>query len=124
MFSFDRVCTSPCDIDGIHFERGDWVQFSAWGIHHCDKYWPEPHKFMPERLGLNEIINNSAQMCSSFLPENKDNIVPYSFIPFGSGPRNCVGMRLAYLEAKIGILHVLKSFRLLRDAKTEVGLHL
>jgi cytochrome P450 len=55
------------------------------------------------------------------LPENKDQIQPYTFLPFGNGPHGCVGMRLAYLEAKIGIVHVCHKFLLMRDAKTEVG---
>ena len=45
-----------------------------------------------------------------FLPENKDKVNPYAFMPFGQGPRGCVGQRLAYLEAKIGIAHVVHKF--------------
>ena len=46
---FDRSCNADCELDGLRFLKGDWIQFSIWGIHHSEKYWPEPERFMPER---------------------------------------------------------------------------
>lgn len=45
------------------------------GIHRDPKYFPNPDKFDPER----------------FSEENKPNIVPGSYLPFGAGPRSCIG---------------------------------
>lgn len=56
-----------------------FVIFSCWvkiyDIHHDPKYWDDPEKLEPER----------------FSDENKDNIQSRTFIPFGVGPRNCIG---------------------------------
>ena len=49
--------------------------------------------------------------------------MPCAFLPFGNGLRNCVGMRLAYLEAKIGLLEALRELKYSRDVKTEVSAH-
>lgn len=45
------------------------------GLHHDPEYFPEPEKFIPERFG----------------DENKQSIQPYTYLPFGDGPRNCIG---------------------------------
>jgi cytochrome P450 len=45
-----------------------------------------------------------------FRKENKQQIKPYSFLPFGAGPRSCIGSRFAMLETKIAMVRVLKQF--------------
>ncbi len=45
----------------------------------------------------------------------------YTFLAFGQGPRNCIGMRFAMLEAKAGLVAVLRQFKMLPCAKTAVG---
>lgn len=46
-----------------------------YGLHHDPKHFPDPEKFDPER----------------FSEENKHNIAPNTYLPFGVGPRNCIG---------------------------------
>jgi len=46
-----------------------------YNLHHDPEYFPDPEKFDPER----------------FNDENKKNIKPYTYLPFGSGPHNCIG---------------------------------
>ncbi|KAH6932290.1 hypothetical protein HPB50_004350 [Hyalomma asiaticum] len=79
-----RVCTEETTVAGIRFKPGMCVDIPFAGIHYDPEYFPEPHKFNPER----------------FLPENKDAVRPFTYMTFGAGPRNCVGMRLGLIQAK------------------------
>ncbi|XP_064107333.1 cytochrome P450 9e2-like [Macrobrachium nipponense] len=85
----ERKCSKDYLIPGtnVTVNKGQYVQVPVWAIHHDEKYWPEPEAFRPER----------------FLPENKKNVTNYTYIPFGLGPRNCIAMRFAQMEAKVGI---------------------
>lgn len=64
-------------------------------IHHDPEYYPNPEVFDPER----------------FSEEEKKKRHPYAFIPFGEGPRNCIGMRFGLLETKIALVSILKYFK-------------
>lgn len=46
-----------------------------YALHYDPQYFPEPQKYLPER----------------FSDENRNKIPPYAYIPFGQGPRNCIG---------------------------------
>jgi cytochrome P450 family 3 subfamily A len=100
----DRTCNADCDIGPYHIPKDMIINISIVGAHYSEEYWSEREKFDPDR----------------FSPENRDKIVPYSFLPFGVGPRNCIGMRLATLEAKIAMAYITKNFKIKRCEKTEV----
>jgi len=91
-FIVDRVVENDCEINGIKIPKGIAVNFPIAGIHNDPEHWPEPEKFDPER----------------FTADNKSKRHPYAFIPFGMGPRNCIGMRLALLEMKVALASVLQ----------------
>ncbi|XP_052777944.1 cytochrome P450 3A25-like [Mya arenaria] len=91
-------------LDGYWFPANTLIQYSIYMIHHDPQLYPEPDKFMPER----------------FLPEEKAKRDPFTFIPFGHGPRNCIGMRLALLEAKIALVATLKKVTFVQVPETEV----
>lgn len=61
--------------DGFTLPKGVSVLVPISGLQHDPEYYPEPHVFDPER----------------FSDENKHNIVPYTYLPFGDGPRSCIG---------------------------------
>ncbi|XP_022237030.1 cytochrome P450 6B7-like [Limulus polyphemus] len=44
-----------------------------------------------------------------------------AYQPFGSGPRNCIGMRMGQLEAKLALAKILRAYRLVPSEKTEIG---
>lgn len=45
-----------------------------------------------------------------FSKENKETVDPYTFLPFGAGPRNCIGMRFALLAVKVAVVVLLQNF--------------
>ena len=60
-------------------------------------------------------------MIARFLPEEKEKRSPYQWAPFGHGPRNCVGMRLAIMEMKMAVAYILRQFRIVTGPETEVS---
>ena len=85
--------------------KGTMLMIATYTLHHDPDYWPEPEKFDPER----------------FSPERKHEIYPSSWQPFGSGPRNCIGLRFALFEAKLALAKLLLNYRLEAGPKTEIG---
>ncbi|XP_055589826.1 probable cytochrome P450 9f2 [Uranotaenia lowii] len=104
----DRYCTKDYmydDDQGTRFliEKGRTIWIPAIGIHRDPKYYPNPEKFDPER----------------FSEENRSKINSGAYMPFGVGPRNCIGSRLALMEVKSVLFYLLKDFRLGRTDRTE-----
>ena len=58
-----------------------------------------------------------------FSKENREKHHPFAWMPFGAGPRNCIGMRFALMEAKIVMIRVLQKFYLETCPQTEVTFH-
>ncbi|XP_069683724.1 cytochrome P450 9e2-like [Periplaneta americana] len=102
----DRVGTQPYTIPGtnIELDEGVCVSIPIMGLHHDPQYYPQPDMFDPDR----------------FLPAQKAARSPYVFLPFGAGPRNCIGTRFALMSTKIAMVHVIKDFYLKPSPKTEV----
>ena len=108
VFFINREIKEEAVIDGIHVSKDYMVAIPVYGIHHNPKIWPKPEQFIPER----------------FTPEEKAKHRPCSFLPFGNGPRNCIGMRLALVEAKIGLVKILQNVELILIKETEIPLKL
>lgn len=60
------------------------------------------------------------QSPSRFSKENKESIDPYTYLPFGAGPRNCIGMRFALLTLKVAIVSLLQHFTIQTCKETQV----
>ncbi|XP_018569720.1 probable cytochrome P450 6a13 [Anoplophora glabripennis] len=99
-----RVCTKSHKLQdtGVTVEKGTTVLIPALGLHHDPEYWPDPEKWDPDR----------------FSNENKDNRRPFTYLPFGEGPRNCIGLRFGLLQTKIALVTVLKDYRVSLSPKT------
>ncbi|XP_054166760.1 cytochrome P450 3A14-like [Oppia nitens] len=91
---------------GIQLFAGQEVEIPVYAIHHSDEFYPNAHQFDPDR----------------FMPENRHKIIPYTYLPFGAGPRNCIGMRFALMEAKLGLAHIIRRFRFFKSPQTAVPL--
>ncbi|KAL1386787.1 hypothetical protein pipiens_012807 [Culex pipiens pipiens] len=87
-------------------EKGRTIWIPTIAIHNDPKYYPNPDKFDPER----------------FNEQNRPNINLGAYLPFGIGPRNCIGSRLALMEVKSIIYCLLKDFCLEPSEKTEIPL--
>lgn len=59
----------------VTIEKGTPIIIPMSGIHMDPDYFPDPGLFDPERFSV----------------ENKGNILPFTYFPFGAGPRNCIG---------------------------------
>ncbi|KAH8039499.1 hypothetical protein HPB51_007401 [Rhipicephalus microplus] len=55
-----------------------------------------------------------------FLGKNKEGVVPFSFLPFGEGPRQCIGMKFASMSFKLGLFHALSRFSFETCSETEI----
>ncbi|PSN30124.1 hypothetical protein C0J52_26426 [Blattella germanica] len=96
----DRKCTAdyqlpaPSGKGNITIPVGTAVYVPLLGIHHDPKYFPNPEKYDPER----------------FTEENKLSRPAYSYMPFGEGPRICIGMRFGLMQTKVGLIHILSKY--------------
>uniref|UniRef100_A0A182S4Z3 Cytochrome P450 n=1 Tax=Anopheles funestus TaxID=62324 RepID=A0A182S4Z3_ANOFN len=111
--STDRICTRDYVVqneNGVEFtiDKGTVVFIPIVGLHYDPQYYPDPEKFDPER----------------FSESNRDKIQPGTYLPFGIGPRNCIGSRFALMEVKAIIYQLLKEFTFERTPRTEVPVQL
>ncbi|KFQ53625.1 Cytochrome P450 3A24, partial [Nestor notabilis] len=90
----DRVCKKTVELNGVTIPKGMVVMIPAYVLHRDPAYWPEPEEFRPER----------------FSKESRESFDPYTFLPFGAGPRNCIGMRFALLIVKVAVVTLLQNF--------------
>ncbi|CAB1336031.1 unnamed protein product [Coregonus sp. 'balchen'] len=104
----ERVAKATVEVNGVTIPKGTVVMVPVMTLHHHPTHWPEPDVFRPER----------------FSKENRENIDPYTYLPFGIGPRNCIGMRFALQAIKLVIVEILQSFIFVPCKETEVPLEL
>ncbi|XP_029291497.1 cytochrome P450 3A40-like [Cottoperca gobio] len=104
----ERVSKSSVDINGVTIPKGTVVMVPIYTLHRDPALWSEPDAFKPER----------------FSKKNKDNIDPYAFLPFGAGPRNCIGMRFALLMMKLVMVEILQNLSFVTCKETDIPMEL
>ncbi|XP_037926221.1 probable cytochrome P450 6a20 [Hermetia illucens] len=85
-------------------EKGTTVMVPTYQIQHDERYYPNPEKFDPDR----------------FLPEVCKSRHPMTFLSFGDGPRNCIGLRFGRLQSRVGLAMLLKNYRFEPSEKTPI----
>lgn len=86
--------TSPKG-ETVTIEKDTTVLMMPWTLHRHEKLWDAPRAFRPER----------------FLPENKVQLHKYQYLPFGAGPRVCIGATFALQEAVIALGVLLRQYQ-------------
>ena len=77
-----RKVNKDTEVDGYYLKAGRLAIFSIFNLHHHPDFWPQPEKFDPERF---------------LIPENRR----FSFMPFGTGERICIGSHFALMESQL-----------------------
>lgn len=96
------------------------VAVSVWAIHHNPAVWPDPYRFDPDRFSRREAPGKDGA-------EGATHPSRYSHLPFGGGPRGCIGQYLAMAEMIVAIATIVRAFDLesLMDApELDVGVSL
>jgi cytochrome P450 len=95
VFVFGRDSREPVTLGGYELPTPTNVFTSPWALHHNPRYWPDPERFDPDR----------------FLPEAEAARPRYAYLPFGAGPRVCIGRDFAYMEAQLALCVILRRWR-------------
>ncbi|PSN43535.1 hypothetical protein C0J52_03712 [Blattella germanica] len=106
-----RMCTKKTAIQSesgkeLIIDEGDSMIIPIYSIHNDPKYYPDPHLFIPER----------------FTEENKNSRHKYVYLPFGEGPRTCLGMRFAIMQVKAAIVNIVSKFEIKTTDRTPIPL--
>ncbi|XP_029949494.1 cytochrome P450 3A40-like [Salarias fasciatus] len=104
----ERVAKASVEINNLLIPKDMVVMVPVWPLHRNPEIWPEPEKFKPER----------------FTKGNKETIDPYTYMPFGMGPRNCIGMRFALVSMKLVMTKILQRFSFSVCNETEIPVEL
>ncbi|XP_025989742.2 cytochrome P450 6a2 [Solenopsis invicta] len=104
-----KRCTEEFELkgsDGVVYriKPGTELVIPVQALHKDPQYWEDPEKYDPER----------------FNPEKKQSIERFAYLPFGEGPRMCVGMRMAIVQMKAGLATILKKYRIELSPKTQL----
>lgn len=91
----NRIVADDTSVSGYELTAGTRVMASIYLSHRDERYWEEPEQFRPERFG-----------------RGGDKPPAFTYIPFGGGPRACIGAAFAQVEAKVVLARILQQFEL------------
>jgi cytochrome P450 len=96
VWTLARTAVNDDEIGGYRIPAGSEILIFPYITQRHPKWWQEPEAFRPER----------------FAPENSAERPRYAYLPFGAGPRTCIGLNFAMTEILVVLTMVLQRFRL------------
>lgn len=99
-----RTPLTDVEISGYTLPKGSMIFIAPYVIHRLPHYFPHPDQFLPER----------------WTPEMEKGLPKYAYMPFGGGPRICIGNSFAMMEAHLILATMAQRYRLLLVAGTAV----
>ncbi|MDO9707042.1 cytochrome P450 [Paracraurococcus lichenis] len=102
-FTLARLAREPDEVAGVTLRRGDAVLIAPWVLHRHRRLWERPEEFDPRRF-----------LPPAPPPER------FAYLPFGAGPRVCIGAPFALAEATLALSAILGRFRLALPGKRPV----
>jgi cytochrome P450 len=94
-WGFSRLSLDDDEIGGYRVPKGSIVFLIPFVVHRRRHLWPDPERFDPDR----------------FAPEHEAARPRFAYIPFGGGPRGCIGNQFAMVEAQLIVAAVARRFR-------------
>ncbi len=91
-----RMLTKDVAVDGYRLEAGTMAVVSFYTMHRDPELWDRPLTFDPDR----------------FLPERSQGRSRWQYLPFGGGPRSCIGDHFAMLEATLALATIVRGARI------------
>ncbi len=93
---FSRQALAEDVVCGTRVPKGSFITVASWVLHRHKLWWKDPQEFRPER----------------FLAPESESVDRFAYIPFGTGPRVCLGKHLGLLEATVLLAMTAREFRL------------
>jgi cytochrome P450 len=90
--ALSRSPYADLQISGYTLPKDATMQISIYALHRSTRYWQNPDTYDPER----------------FSAENEANIPRYAYLPFGGGPRVCIGNQFSMMEAKLLLVTIMQ----------------
>ncbi|XP_074030046.1 cytochrome P450 6k1 [Leptinotarsa decemlineata] len=99
----DRICKENYEVPNTNLiiEKGTPIYIPIYGLHMDGTHFPDPEKYDPDRF-LKKNINGAG----------------FVYIPFGDGPRNCLGERFGLLSTQVALVHIISRFEVEKCDKT------
>ena len=101
-FLIARAALDKDDAAGVAIEKGDIIMIAPWLLHRHEKLWDQPNAFIPKRF-------------MSATPPDR-----FAYLPFGAGPRVCIGAPFAQAESVLALARLIGAFRVELDDTTPV----
>jgi cytochrome P450 len=96
----NRNVMEDTELGGHPIKKGSMVVFSRYSLHRHPEFWEEPDRFKPLRQDPDAAENPRAS---------------YAQVPFGGGPRICIGLNFAIMELMVILAVIVKRYRLVVD---------